>query len=54
MNDMMHSTGALIALVVIVLVVLAGLFTAVRIAGARVNAGDEPPAPPPPADDRHT
>ena len=54
MNDMMHSTGALIALVVIMLVVVAGLFTAVRIAGARVDAGDEPPAAPPPGDDRRT
>jgi hypothetical protein len=40
-NDMMHSTGALIALVVVVLVIVFGLFAALRVAGARVHAGDE-------------
>jgi hypothetical protein len=37
----MHSTGALIVLVVLVLVVVFGLLTALRVAGARVHAGDE-------------
>ena len=53
MNDMMHSTGALIALVVIVLTVVFGLFAALRVAGARVHAGDEHSYRRPPEDPEH-
>ena len=53
MNDMMHSTGALIALVVVVLVIVFGLFAALRVAGARVHAGDEHSHRHPPEDPEH-
>jgi hypothetical protein len=52
-NDMMHSTGALIALVVVVLVIVFGLFAALRVAGARVHAGDEHSHHHPPEDPQH-
>jgi hypothetical protein len=43
MNDMMHSTGALIALMVTLVVVLGGILIGVRVLGSRAFNQDHDP-----------
>ena len=43
MNDMMHSTGALIALMVVLVVAVGGILIAVRVIGGKAFNDDHSP-----------